>query len=57
MRKLSIIPFLTLVSLTIFAQTNTQTNTYFAEVEQWHSTRVAELKQTDGWLNLFFRAC
>jgi uncharacterized protein (DUF1684 family) len=52
MRKLSIIPFLTLVSFTIFAQTNTQTNTYFAEVEQWHSTRVAELKQTDGWLNL-----
>ena len=30
---------------TIFAQTNTQTNTYFAEVEQWHSIRIAELKQ------------
>jgi uncharacterized protein (DUF1684 family) len=37
-----------LLSFTNFAQTNT----YFAEVEQWHSIRIAELKQPNGWLNL-----
>jgi hypothetical protein len=52
MRKFSIANILTLLSFTIFAQTNTQNNTYFAEVEQWHSIRIAELKQPDGWLNL-----
>ena len=31
---------------------NAQNNTYFAEVEQWHSIRIAELKQPNGWLNL-----
>lgn len=52
MRKSSIIFILSLLSLSIFAQTNTQTNTYFAEVEKWHSIRIAELKQPNGWLNL-----
>ena len=52
MRKSSIIFILSLLSLSIFAQTNTQTNTYFAEVEQWHNIRIAELKQPNGWLNL-----
>jgi uncharacterized protein (DUF1684 family) len=52
MRKFSIANILTLLSFTIFAQTNTQNNTYFAEVEQWHSIRIAELKQPNGWLNL-----
>jgi uncharacterized protein (DUF1684 family) len=52
MRKSSIIFILSLLSLSIFAQTNTQNNTYFAEVEQWHSIRIAELKQPNGWLNL-----
>jgi uncharacterized protein (DUF1684 family) len=48
MRKFSIVTILTLLSFTNFAQTNT----YFAEVEQWHSIRIAELKQPNGWLNL-----
>ncbi len=48
MRKLSIITFLTLLSLTSFAQTST----YFAELEQWHDARIAALKQPNGWLNL-----
>jgi len=52
MRKFSIANILTLLSFTIFAQTNAQNNTYFAEVEQWHSIRIAELKQPNGWLNL-----
>jgi len=52
MRKFSITNILTLLSFTIFAQTNVQTNAYFAEVEQWHSIRIAELKQPNGWLNL-----
>jgi uncharacterized protein (DUF1684 family) len=52
MRKFSITNILTLLSFIIFAQTNAQTNAYFAEVEQWHSIRIAELKQPNGWLNL-----
>ena len=52
MREFSIVTILILLSFTNFAQTNTQTNTYFAEVEQWHSIRIAELKQPNGWLNL-----
>jgi uncharacterized protein (DUF1684 family) len=48
MRKFSIVTILTLLSFTNFAQNNT----YFAEVEQWHSIRIAELKQPNGWLNL-----
>jgi uncharacterized protein len=52
MRKFSIANILTLLSFIIFAQTNAQTNAYFAEVEQWHSIRIAELKQPNGWLNL-----
>jgi len=52
MSKFSITNILTLLSFTIFAQTNVQTNAYFAEVEQWHSIRIAELKQPNGWLNL-----
>jgi uncharacterized protein (DUF1684 family) len=48
MRKLSIIPILTLLSLSMFAQTDN----YLAEVKQWNSARIAALKQPDGWLNL-----
>jgi uncharacterized protein (DUF1684 family) len=48
MRKFSIVTILTLLSFTNFAQNNT----YFAEVEQWHRIRIAELKQPNGWLNL-----
>jgi uncharacterized protein len=48
MRKLIIIPILTLFSLSIFAQTDN----YLGEVEQWNSTRIDALKQPDGWLNL-----
>jgi uncharacterized protein (DUF1684 family) len=48
MRKFSIVTILILLSFTNFAQTNT----YFAEVEQWHSIRITELKQPNGWLNL-----
>ena len=52
MRKFAIVSILTLLSLDIFAQNVTQTNTYYAEVEQWHGIRIAELKQPNGWLNL-----
>jgi len=52
MRKIPILSIFTLLSFTIFAQNTTQTNTYFAEVEKWHSIRIAELKQPNGWLNL-----
>lgn len=48
MRKFSIATILTLLSLINFAQTTT----YFAEVEAWNGTRIAELKQPNGWLNL-----
>jgi hypothetical protein len=48
MRKLSIIPILILLSLSMFAQTDN----YLAEVKQWNSARIAALKQPDGWLNL-----
>ena len=48
MRKLSIIPFLILLSLSMFAQTDN----YLAEVKHWNSARIAALKQPDGWLNL-----
>lgn len=48
MRKFSIATILTLISLTNFAQTTT----YFAEVEAWNDTRIAALKQPNGWLNL-----
>jgi uncharacterized protein len=52
MRKCSIVTILTFLSLTILVSSNAQNNTYFAEVEQWHSIRIAELKQPNGWLNL-----
>jgi uncharacterized protein (DUF1684 family) len=48
MRKFFIASILTLISLINFAQTTT----YFAEVEAWNSTRIAALKQPNGWLNL-----
>jgi uncharacterized protein (DUF1684 family) len=48
MRKLSIISILTLLSFSIFAQSNG----YLAEVEAWNSARIDALKQPDGWLNL-----
>jgi uncharacterized protein (DUF1684 family) len=52
MRKCSIVTILTFLSFTILVSSNAQNNTYFAEVEQWHSIRIAELKQPNGWLNL-----
>jgi uncharacterized protein (DUF1684 family) len=52
MRKCSIVTILTFLSLTILVSSNAQNNTYFAEVEQWHRIRIAELKQPNGWLNL-----
>ena len=48
MRKLFIISILTLLSLSIFAQSNA----YLTEIEQWNSARIDALKQADGWLNL-----
>ena len=48
MRKLFFVPILTLLSLSIFAQSNA----YLAEIEQWNAARINALKQADGWLNL-----
>jgi len=48
MRKLFFVPILTMLSLSIFAQSNA----YLAEIEQWNAARINALKQADGWLNL-----
>ena len=48
MRKYSIAFILTLISLSMFAQSNT----YLTEIEQWHAKRLDALKQPNGWLNL-----
>ena len=48
MRKLFFVPILTLLSLSIFAQSNA----YLAEIKEWNAARINALKQADGWLNL-----
>jgi uncharacterized protein (DUF1684 family) len=48
MRKISIAFIFAFIALT----SNGQPNSYLAEIEQWHSTRVEALKKPNGWLNL-----
>lgn len=47
MRKLSIIYIFILFTFSSMGQSN-----YATEIAQWHETRIAALKQPNGWLNL-----
>ncbi|MBP5999834.1 MAG: DUF1684 domain-containing protein [Sediminibacterium sp.] len=48
MRKISIAFIFALIALSSIGQSNS----YLAEIEQWHNTRIAALKTPSGWLNL-----
>jgi uncharacterized protein (DUF1684 family) len=48
MRKISIAFIFIFIAITSIGQPNS----YLAEIEQWHSTRVEALKKPNGWLNL-----
>lgn len=48
MRKISIAFIFALIALSSIGQSNS----YLAEIEQWHNARIAALKTPNGWLNL-----
>ena len=47
-----ILSFLLSFMLLFAINSNAQSASYLAEVDQWHATRIEALKKPDGWLNL-----